>query len=552
MNPRISIVIPVYNVEKYLEDILLSVKHQSFKDFEVIIVNDGSPDNSQAIIDKFCKNDARFRCITKENGGVASARNRGLEEAIGEYVVFYDPDDFIPKHALKKLYKNMRQSNADMAVGIMKETRAGESRCNGRTIKLSKKKIISKYDAELPWSFSVCNKMFRLKMIQENNLRFQNLKHAEDALFLFQCIFAANKIIGCNTVVYEYRFRPFWESKSATQVMKVEYLNDVIKALDAIEELITKQISEEEGETKLQAEKLLNEFRIRYLHISLLNGYYRQLWSAEKGCLEILEEKIEVIKNSINHESWDKVISLNKDLQLEKNIFNTESAGKEALLTFVVPSNMNNDALRLTLSSIYEQSMPSFRVLIPNEYKEYITLTNMFKGNMTFSETCDVTEVATDYVMFLTEYYILSKNAVRFMIEALMKNQNIDYVSVPLKLYNGHEYLGTAQECAFTTLQCLKSKRTKYDELDKMHGNKVFRKDIAHNDLETLKKKKIYNANIIIFENSDQMQTSVNSQKHSSKIKLKMLQKNIEDKAINYVKNQYTKDDIKKLIRKEI
>lgn len=176
----------------------------------------------------------------------------------------------------------------------------------------------------------------------------------------------------------------------------------------------------------------------------------------------------------------------------------------------------------------------------------------MFKGNMSFSETCDVTEVSTDYVMLLTEYYILSKNAVRFMIEALMKNQNMDCASVPLKLYNGHEYLGTAQECAFTTLQCLKSKRTKYDELDKMHGNKVFRKNFAHNDLETLRKKKIYNANIIVFENSDQIQTSVNNQKHSSKIKLKMLQKKIEDKVINYIKNQYTKDDIKKFIRKEI
>lgn len=552
MSPRVSIIIPVYNVEKYIEKMLMSVKQQSFRDYEVIIINDGSTDGSQKIIDGFCDNDSRFKSILKENGGVASARNMGLDNAMGEFVVFYDPDDYIPPKALKKLYKNIVKNNADMAIGIMKEIRAGESRCNGRTIKLGKKQNISKYDVELPWSFSVCNKMFRLKMIKENGLTFKTLKHAEDALFLFQCIFASKKITGCNTIVYEYQFRPFWESRSATQIMKVEYLKDVIKALDAIEELIIKQISAETDIEKSNAEALLREFYARYLHTSLISGYYRQLWSAEEGCLEILEAKIKEIKEKTDDKLWERIISLNRDLQLEKNIFDKNTAAKEALLTFVIPQGMSNEKLGLILNSIYDQSMPSFRVAVPEEYQNQIISTKQQKPNMFFTKESNLENIDTELVMFSSAGFLISKNAVRFMVEALLKDSSINYASVPLKSYDGCMYSGTVQECAFTVIQCLKNKITKYDILDRMRGNKVFRTAIANNALESLNKKKVFNANMIVLIDHMKSQSYLESQKVSVGIKIKRIQKTFEDKVVDHIKNHYTKDDIKRLIRKGI
>ena len=124
---KVSVIVPVYNVEDYIRDMLESVQRQSFEDFEVVIVNDGSTDGSQAIIDEFCREDNRFRCFVKANGGVASARNKGLDKARGEYVVFYDPDDLIPEDSLEKMYGTAEASGADMVIGVMEE-KASESR----------------------------------------------------------------------------------------------------------------------------------------------------------------------------------------------------------------------------------------------------------------------------------------------------------------------------------------------------------------------------------------------------------------------------------------
>ena len=99
----ISVIIPIYNAEAYISECLQSVGNQSYKDFEVICVNDGSPDNSADICQRFVNKDKRFRLINQENGGVSSARNRALKEAKGEYVCFVDSDDVIDKLYLENL-----------------------------------------------------------------------------------------------------------------------------------------------------------------------------------------------------------------------------------------------------------------------------------------------------------------------------------------------------------------------------------------------------------------------------------------------------------------
>ena len=100
---KFSIIVPVYNVEKYIERCLKSIQEQSHRNFEVIVVNDGSPDNSKEIIDKFCSNDDRFFYVEKENGGLSDARNYGLKYITGDYLVFIDGDDYIDKNLLFKI-----------------------------------------------------------------------------------------------------------------------------------------------------------------------------------------------------------------------------------------------------------------------------------------------------------------------------------------------------------------------------------------------------------------------------------------------------------------
>lgn len=112
----ISIIVPVYNVEKYLDRCVQSILIQSFKRFELILVNDGSTDNSFEICQKYRKKDSRVILISQENKGLSAARNTGLNNAHGDYICFIDSDDFIEKDYLKLLLNNLKSNNADISI----------------------------------------------------------------------------------------------------------------------------------------------------------------------------------------------------------------------------------------------------------------------------------------------------------------------------------------------------------------------------------------------------------------------------------------------------
>lgn len=112
----ISVIVPIYNIQNWLNKCLASILNQTFKDFEVILVDDGSTDNSDKICEKFIKKDKRFKYFLKKNGGLSDARNYGLNEAKGKYVVFVDGDDFLQKDYLQTLYTNITNHSADVAM----------------------------------------------------------------------------------------------------------------------------------------------------------------------------------------------------------------------------------------------------------------------------------------------------------------------------------------------------------------------------------------------------------------------------------------------------
>ena len=115
MNNKISIIIPAYNIEKYLSATLDSVLVQTYKNIEVIVVDDGSQDRTAAVIDDYAKRDSRIIAIHKENGGVTSARLRGLAESTGEWIGFVDGDDLVEPQMFARLLDNALANNADIA-----------------------------------------------------------------------------------------------------------------------------------------------------------------------------------------------------------------------------------------------------------------------------------------------------------------------------------------------------------------------------------------------------------------------------------------------------
>ncbi len=201
-NIKISVIIPVYNVEEYIEQCVESVVNQTLKEIEIIIVNDGTQDNSMKKIEKFLS-DKRITVINKENGGLSSARNCGLKIAKGEYISFVDSDDFIDEMMLEKLYEN--GEGKDIIISDVIEYNHITQEKKQREIKNEIKKYTK---GSYFWKYSgfeVCNKIYKRNFLMKNNIKFIEGIVFEDILFNFYSLFLANKVKYVEGVYYYYR-----------------------------------------------------------------------------------------------------------------------------------------------------------------------------------------------------------------------------------------------------------------------------------------------------------------------------------------------------------
>lgn len=211
---RISVVIPVYNAADYLPRSVGSVLMQEFNDYEVILVNDGSTDDSAAVCEQLASQDMRVRVINKENGGVSSARNAGISSARGEYIMFLDADDAIRDRA----FENMYDQNSDLVLaGFEKvlETIVTETyRPSSGKVYSGTEQICTFFDKVLPRKNtyilnSACFKLFRRSLIEQNGIRFvEGLSFAEDKLFVMTFLQHVEKVRTVSSIVYSYFLRP--------------------------------------------------------------------------------------------------------------------------------------------------------------------------------------------------------------------------------------------------------------------------------------------------------------------------------------------------------
>ncbi len=213
---KISIIIPVYNTEKYLQACLDSVLSQSFVDYEVLLIDDGSKDRSVIICDEYAQKDNRIRVFHKENGGVSSARNLGLDNALGEWVYFVDSDDEVLPGGLETLVKCVSEDIDIVLAGYERYNVDGSVlyKIDDRLITLLDKKeslstLYENYGLYYNFLTYGCIRLLRNEIIQSNHLRFdQELANKEDTLFLTQYILKSNGITRFTTTpVYRYNER---------------------------------------------------------------------------------------------------------------------------------------------------------------------------------------------------------------------------------------------------------------------------------------------------------------------------------------------------------
>ena len=217
----ISVIIPVFNVELFLQSCLESVKAQTLKDFEAILVDDGSSDSSGAICDAYARADNRFRVVHQPNQGVSAARNRGLDLAKGDYVYFVDADDEMRPEALEHLYHAITQGEYDIAASGYSLVRNGEETDQCMTagsppMIFSGDEVLYKLLVDGSFVCYTCwNKLITRKLIAD--LRFTDIKQ-EDFLFCGQLSLRLGAVIYLNESLYRYYDRPSSLSKDFSYI----------------------------------------------------------------------------------------------------------------------------------------------------------------------------------------------------------------------------------------------------------------------------------------------------------------------------------------------
>lgn len=261
--PHISIIVPVYNTAQYLRKCIDSIISQTYKNFELILVDDGSTDRSPQICDDYAKQDKRVKVIHKKNGGLSDARNIGIDISLGQYIVFIDSDDWILPNMIEELYKKSIEYDADMVISnylCVNESGDDEGYYKLYTdfMIISGREAISKlYDSNKVYYIIMCAKLFKRKLF--DNLRFTFGTVNEDEFLIHHILNLCNKIVCLPERYYFYYQR-------SNSIMHTNDISDVFRRIKIQYERLIFVYENNFSEIKNKAEI--------YYWDTLTNGYY--------------------------------------------------------------------------------------------------------------------------------------------------------------------------------------------------------------------------------------------------------------------------------------
>ena len=248
-NELISIIVPIYNTEKYLHECLDSILNQSYTNFEVLLINDGSTDSSGTICQEYVERDSRFRYFEKDNGGVASARNLGLERSEGTYITFIDSDDWVEFNYLEVLYTALKENDTDVAISTYKRFAQdgvfylrSYSKENDEFLNIGKRnrnsflEILPKL-GELDHSFySISSKLIKREII--GNLLFdEQVSYSEDLNFFFRLYLGVESVVYVRDYTYIYRTHDASTSQNFNELKALHELEIFKRMFQQIEKM---------------------------------------------------------------------------------------------------------------------------------------------------------------------------------------------------------------------------------------------------------------------------------------------------------------------------
>ena len=234
MEPLISVIVPVYNVEKYLEQCVESIRNQSYTNLEIILVDDGSPDNCPVMCDRFAEVDERIRVMHKENGGLSDARNAGIGQATGQYIVFVDSDDWIHQDMISILCQALVENGADISTCEYQKVNE-DTKLSFNEKKVDLKYIVyNKKEAMEKWLYQKMKGMVWAMLIPKQlceSTLFPKGRLYEDNFVIYKYFWNAHRIVYISNPLYYYRNNP---NGSMNRSFTFQMLDEV----DGIDEII--------------------------------------------------------------------------------------------------------------------------------------------------------------------------------------------------------------------------------------------------------------------------------------------------------------------------
>lgn len=341
--PKISIIIAVYNVEKYLKQCLYSLENQTLQDIEIICVNDGSTDNSLAILKNYASRDNRFKIINQKNHGPGTARNNALNIATGDYIMIVDPDDWLELSACELAYNKITKNSNDIVFfgyqRYFEET--GEIKVDRTKLKAFEYIIYNQENINLSElqndylkTAFTWTQIYSRKFILDNNVRYSETYLCEDTVFIVKAIINANSVSILDIPIYNYRIRKtslssalkkYWQDIIINRKTALKIIQDSNNELDYIYPYLIylinslsywyKQISQKFPTLK---KDFYNEMRLMYLELDK-------------------KYKVEKISKYINYKKFTKICQKNwNNIIIEtilQKIFQLTNIGEDKILT---------------------------------------------------------------------------------------------------------------------------------------------------------------------------------------------------------------------------
>ena len=430
---KVSVIVPVFNVEEYLSTSLDSILNQTLKDIEIICINDGSTDASLDILENYAKKDARIKIISKKNEGQGIARNIGLDNAQGEFIAFVDSDDFIKEDMLEKSYKKSVSKNLDLVMykvsSFDNETHEINDNLWYYSLKCFdgfEKEIFNNSDTKKFThliSVTPFNKLYKRSFIEKNNIRFPDKYIFEDEVFFYNVYLKAKRISLIDENLYYYR------------TIETNYLNTYKKQVyNRFFHLILWRFSQTAPKYR---ENFFNLMKREFSE--LLEDKSKETYLSVTDLESKIKSRTLKVLNSKNLDEFEKLDS-HKHFSVIMALYNNEKYLEDAIESLITQNFGFEHNIELI---IVDDGSSDDSLKIAEEYQEKypynIQVLSKENGGQASARNLGLEYAKGDYINFIDSDDKISPNTFSSVYDFAMENPDVDVISIPMTFFDNQK-----------------------------------------------------------------------------------------------------------------